>query len=137
VKEAAKRAAERGVKIYTVGIGTTEGELIPGESGYVKDRAAGREVAARRGDAEAGRGRHGRRLLARGRAVARLADLYRDYIDTLEKRDVASTLEKRFEQRFQLPLALAIVLLALEPLARRAARRRAPAAAARGAEVRT
>src|SRR5207244_10689452 len=40
VKEAAKRAADRGVKIYTVGLGTAEGELIPGESGsYVKDRA--------------------------------------------------------------------------------------------------
>ena len=39
VKEAAKRASERGVKIYAVGIGTTEGELIPAESGYVKDRA--------------------------------------------------------------------------------------------------
>jgi Ca-activated chloride channel family protein len=80
--------------------------------------------------------RHGRRLPARGRAVARLAELYRDYIDTLEKRAVASTLEKRFEHRFQLPLALAIVLLLLEPLL---GERRAAGASAcrggRGAEV--
>src|SRR5207247_3786137 len=40
VKEAAQHAAERGVKIYTVGIGTGEGELIPAESGgFVKDRS--------------------------------------------------------------------------------------------------
>ncbi|TMA50505.1 MAG: VWA domain-containing protein, partial [Deltaproteobacteria bacterium] len=39
VKEATKRAQERGVKVYTVGIGTTEGELVPAETGgYVKDR---------------------------------------------------------------------------------------------------
>src|SRR5262249_9170053 len=38
-KDAAKRAAERGVKVYTIGIGTPEGELIPSESGgFVKDR---------------------------------------------------------------------------------------------------
>src|SRR5262249_13856998 len=40
VEEATKRAAERGVKIYTVGIGTPEGELLPVESGgFVKDRS--------------------------------------------------------------------------------------------------
>src|SRR5262245_54051470 len=39
VADAVKRAAERGVKIYTIGIGTTEGELIPTEGGgYLKDR---------------------------------------------------------------------------------------------------
>jgi hypothetical protein len=39
VKDAAKRAAERGVKVYTVGIGTAEGELIPlDKGGFVKDR---------------------------------------------------------------------------------------------------
>src|SRR5262249_25869715 len=33
------RAKERGVRIFTVGIGTTEGELVPGEGGaFFKDR---------------------------------------------------------------------------------------------------
>jgi Ca-activated chloride channel homolog len=129
VKEAAKRAAERGVKIYTVGIGTTEGELIPAESGYVKDRAG--QVVKSRLDEEALKqvavDTGGVYLHAAGPSLG-LAELYRDYIDTLEKRALASTLEKRFEHRFQLPLALAIVLLALEPLVgeRRAAARRLP-----------
>jgi Ca-activated chloride channel family protein len=52
-----------------------------------------------------------------------LAELYRDYIDVMEKRELASTLEKRFEHRFQLPLAIAILLLVLEPLV---GERRAP-----------
>ncbi|HZO07749.1 MAG TPA: tetratricopeptide repeat protein, partial [Myxococcota bacterium] len=45
-----------------------------------------------------------------------LAALQREHIDTLEKRELSSTLERRFENRFQLPLALAILLLAIEPL---------------------
>jgi Ca-activated chloride channel homolog len=138
VKEAAKRAADRGVKIYTVGIGTTDGELIPAESGYVKDRAG--QVVKSRLDEETLKqvavATGGVYLHAAGPSLG-LADLYRDYIDTLEKRAVASALEKRFEQRFQVPLAVAIVLLALEPLLgeRRAAARRLPRR--RGAEVRT
>ena len=39
LEDAIKRATERGVKIYTVGIGTSEGELIPLErGGFLKDR---------------------------------------------------------------------------------------------------
>jgi Ca-activated chloride channel family protein len=41
VDAAVQRAVEKGVKIYTVGIGTGEGELVPqagGSGGYVKDR---------------------------------------------------------------------------------------------------
>jgi Ca-activated chloride channel family protein len=45
-----------------------------------------------------------------------LTELYRDYIGSLEKRELASTLERRFEHRFQLPLALAILLLVGESL---------------------
>jgi len=138
VQEAAKRAADRGIKVYTVGIGTAEGELIPSETGYVKDRAG--QVVKSRLDEDTLKAvavdTGGVYLHAAGPSLG-LADLYRDYIDTLEKRAVASALEKRFEQRFQVPLAVAIVLLALEPLLgeRRAAARRLPRR--RGAEVRT
>jgi len=118
VKDAAKRAADRGVKVYTVGIGTTQGELIPGERGaWVKDRAG--QVVKSRLDEETLKeiavDTGGVYLHATGPSLG-LADLYRDYIDTLEKRELESTLEKRFEHHFQLPLAVAIVLLALEPL---------------------
>lgn len=127
VKEAAKRAADRGVKIYTVGIGTAEGELIPGASGWVKDRAG--QVVKSRLDEETLKqvavDTGGAYLHAAGPSFG-LAELYRDYIGTMEKRELASTLEKRFEHRFQLPLAVALVLLVLEPLVgeRRASARR-------------
>src|SRR6185295_11181094 len=41
---------------------------------------------------------------------------HRDHIDTLQKKELTSTLERRFENRFQFPLALAILLLVIEPL---------------------
>lgn len=128
VKEAAAHAGERGVKIFTIGLGTSEGELIPLEGGgFVKDRAG--QVVKSRLDQETLRqiavDTGGVYLHATGAALA-LTDLYRDYIGTMEKRELASTLERRFEQRFQVPLAFALVLLVVEALIgeRRAAGRR-------------
>ena len=130
VKEAAKRAAERGVKLYTVGIGTAEGELIPEESGgFVKDRRG--QVVKSRLDEETLQqvavDTGGVYLRAAGASLD-LAQLYRDYIDTMEKRELASTLERRFEHRFQIPLAIALALLVAEPLV---GERRVPATGAR------
>ena len=118
VKEAAKRAADRGVKVYTVGIGTAEGELIPGESGgFVKDRK-GQVVKSRLDEdtlKEVAVDTGGVYLHAAGPSLG-LTELYRDYIDTMEKRELATTLERRFEHRYQIPLAIALVLLLVEPL---------------------
>jgi Ca-activated chloride channel homolog len=118
VEEAAKRAADRGVKLYTVGIGTPEGELLPDERGnWVKDRAG--NVVKSRLDEETLKkvavDTGGVYLHAAGPSLG-LDQLYRDYIDTMEKRELASTLEKRYQHRFQLPLAVALVLLAIEPV---------------------
>ena len=146
VKEATAHAAERGVKIFTVGLGTTEGELIPSEGGgFVKDRNG--QVVKSRLDEEALKqiavDTGGVYLHATGASLA-LGDLYRDYIATLEKREVASTLERRYDQRYQVPLALALLLLVLEPFvgerhgsAIRWRRRRRAAAPDATAEVRT
>jgi len=118
VKDAAKRAADRGVKVYTVGIGTTEGELVPGESGgFVKDQKG--QVVKSRLDEETLKqvavDTGGVYLHAAGASLG-LTELYRDYIDTMEKRELVTTLERRFEHRYQIPLALALLLLVAEPL---------------------
>jgi Ca-activated chloride channel family protein len=118
VKDAVKRAAERGVKVYTVGIGTGDGELIPLEAGgFLKDRRG--QVVKSRLDEETLKqvavDTGGVYLHAAGASLG-LTELYRDYIASLEKRELASTLERRFEHRFQLPLALAVALLLVEPL---------------------
>jgi Ca-activated chloride channel family protein len=114
--EAIKRAAERGVKVFTVGIGTTEGELIPGEGGgFLKDRK-GQVVKSRLGEETLKKiaiDTGGVYLHAAGADLG-LAGLYRDHIATMEKRTLASTLERRYEHRFQIPLAVALVLLVAE-----------------------
>src|SRR5262249_22143464 len=117
VEDAIKHATERGVKVYTVGIGTAEGELIPVEGGgYLKDRKG--QVVKSRLDADTLKkiaiDTGGVYLHAAGADLG-LKDLYRDHVAGMEKRELASTLEKRYEHRFQIPLALALVCLVVEP----------------------
>ena len=116
VKAATQRATERGIKIYTVGIGTTDGELIPGEDGgYVKDRS-GQVVKSRLDEdtlKQVAVDTGGVYLHAAGPSMG-LNELYDDYIAKMENKELASTLEKRYEQRFQIPLALAVVCLLIE-----------------------
>jgi hypothetical protein len=57
-----------------------------------------------------------------------LDQVFRDHIATMERRELASTLECRYEERFQIPLALALVLLIVEMFLPR----RRSAAAAKG-----
>ena len=116
LKASTQKAVERGVKIYTVGIGTTEGELIPNEDGgYVKDRS-GQVVKSRLDEAtlkQLAVDTGGVYLHAAGPSMG-LTELYDDYIAKMDTRELASTLEKRYEQRFQIPLGLAIVCFLAE-----------------------
>jgi Ca-activated chloride channel family protein len=129
VEEAAKRAAERGVKIYTVGIGTTEGELIPagdgGERGYVKDRQ-GQVVKSRLNEAvlqQIAMATGGAYVRGTGASLG-LDEVFRDHIAKMERREVSSTLERRYEERFQIPLALALIFFLAEAVT--GERKRAP-----------
>jgi Ca-activated chloride channel family protein len=118
LEDAIKRAAERGVKVFTVGIGTPDGELIPAEGGgFLKDRK-GQVVKSRLGEdtlkkiaVDTG----GVYLHAAGADLG-LAGLYRDHVATMEKRELASTLERRYEHRYQIPLALALGLVVVEAM---------------------
>ncbi len=118
VKEAAQRAADQGVKIYTVGIGTAEGELLPlGKDGFVKDRS-GQVVKSRLNDQtlkDIAIKTGGAYVQGLGPSLG-LDQVFRDHIATMERRELASTLERRYEERFQIPLAVALALLAAEAL---------------------
>jgi len=113
-----EHAQQRGVKIFTIGVGSTDGELIPGESGgFFKDRK-GQAVKTRLDEETLKKvaiDTGGVYLHAAGPSFG-LVELYRDHIGTLEKRELASTLERRWEQRFQWPLVAAFLLLLVEPL---------------------
>jgi Ca-activated chloride channel family protein len=116
VKAAAERAAASGVKIFTVGIGTSEGELLPlGANGFVKDRR-GQVVKSRLNEEslkEIALTSGGAYVQGLGPSLG-LDQVFRDHIATMERREVASTLERRYEERFQVLLLLALLLLVVE-----------------------
>lgn len=131
ITAAAKEAAEAGVAIYAIGIGTPDGELIPvtdehGNRSFLKDRE-GRTVKSRLDETGLQQA-----ALASGGSYVRATPtsfgldlLYREQISKLDKQELESTMKKQAEMRFQWPLALAVLLLALEPWL--SDRKRAPA----------
>ena len=118
---AAKEAEKEGVRIYCVGIASPQGELIAtsdeaGNETFLKDKE-GRVVKSRLNEA----------LLEKialttggGYVRARPTEfglnlLYNERISRLEKKEIESKNKKRFYERFQIPLAIALALLLLEP----------------------
>ena len=136
---AARDAARAGLVIYTVGVGTPAGDLVPVERDGVRDvmrdadgqavhsrldEQALREVAAATGGAYAALGPSGRGL----------ETLYRQHLAQLPRRAVTERMHKVYTERFQIPLAIALGCLLLELSLgerrrswRRAAKERAPA----------
>lgn len=116
----AKAAEEKKVRIYTVGIGTREGELVrvvkeSGEAEFVKDPSGNfvksrlnegllKDVAAITGGA----------YVRSSGAELGLDYIYENYLSHLEKRDIESKMEQRYHEQFQIPLFLALCFLVLE-----------------------
>ena len=119
---AAVEAKKEGIAIFCVGIGSKDGELIPlktqdGQIGFLKDRQ-GNVVKSRLDETLLQK-----IALTTGGSYVRssatefgLELLYRERLSKLEKRELEGKLAKHYEERFQIPLALAFLLLLLEPL---------------------
>jgi len=141
---AARDAARDGLQIYTVGVGTPAGAVIPLPAalggGFVRDEK-GAVVTSRLDEptleaiATAGGGFYVP-LGSQGEGLERIA---RSVIDPLAKHDLASRQQRIFIERYQWPLAAATALLLLSllvgtrrraPIVRRAVTRREPAASA-------
>ncbi|MBL6989933.1 MAG: VWA domain-containing protein [Bacteriovoracaceae bacterium] len=117
--EAAKAAAEAGVKIYTIGIGKEGGAPIPLKKGggFKKNRAG--EVIITHLDEETLQ----KIALGTGGSYVRsvtgdldLEKIYEDITKNVEDKELKSGRRKRFEMRFQWPLFIAIMLLIFEAL---------------------
>ena len=120
--KAIERAKAVGVEIFCVGIGSTNGELVPVEDAsgritFLKD-AAGELVRTRLVEdtlqkmaVETG----GMYVHAMG-AEFGLGIIYDQRLSKMEKQEFESKMEKRYNERFQIPLFFAIFLLLLEPL---------------------
>jgi len=119
--EAAQKAAARGLRIFTIGVGTPNGELLrvtddKGVVTYVKD-SQGSAVKSRLNESllqqiatETG----GFYLPLRASGV--IDTLYEKGLAPLPRSEGASRLIRRYHERFQWPLSLAILLLLLEML---------------------
>ncbi|MFH1799200.1 MAG: VWA domain-containing protein [Candidatus Omnitrophota bacterium] len=122
VEKAIDKAKTEGVKIFCVGIGSSNGELVPitdsaGKKVFLKDSEGNvvktrlveehlRNMALKTG---------GMYVRSRG-AEFGLDLIYNEKLSKLEKQEFKSKREKRYHERFQFPLLFAFVLLLIEPL---------------------
>ncbi|MFA4888923.1 MAG: VWA domain-containing protein [Candidatus Omnitrophota bacterium] len=121
-ESAAKEAIKAGVSIYTIGVGTKQGELIPlgaegSQKAFLKD-ASGNVVKSRLDEAALEK-----IALITGGSYVRYAPLefglgllYRERFSQMEKKEILGIMNKRYTERFQWPLAAALILFLLEPL---------------------
>ncbi|MFT5388195.1 MAG: Ca-activated chloride channel family protein [Lysobacterales bacterium] len=112
----AKLAKQKGIKIYTIGVGTAEGELIKisdaGSTNYLKD-AQGNVIKSRLNESllkDIALETEGIYIRSSGFDFG-LDVLYEKELSKLEKRQIESKMERQFYDRFQFPLALALLLL--------------------------
>lgn len=118
VEAAANAAAEAGIAIYSIGIGSTEGALLRGERGAVLEDESGVKVVSRL-DAETLRmiattTGGGAYTLEPGRRFD-IGPLIGS-LESLQKGELASSRRIVREERFQWPLAAALLLLMLEAM---------------------
>ncbi len=119
--EAAKAAGERGVRLIAIGLGDeNEGRRIPvtgqdGRKTYLKHN--GEEVWSRL-DADSLRkmanATDGGRYLNVATGTFDLGEIYTQLVASAEKKDLESKTIERYEERFQIFLALALACLSLE-----------------------
>jgi Ca-activated chloride channel family protein len=119
---AAKQAASMGMRIYCVGVGSAEGDLIPaigegGQRGYLADRS-GQVVKTRLNEdilKKIALSTGGSYVHAT-QAEFGLVLLYDQSISKLEKRDMEAKMRRHYHERFQYFLVIALILLLLEPI---------------------
>ena len=119
---AAKEAAQAGIKIFCVGVGSPEGELIPVSEGY----SSGEYLLDKSGQAVKTRLNEdilkeiaistGGSYVHATQSDFGLVLLYDKSISRLEKRDIEAKMKKRYQERFQYFLGPAVLLLLAEML---------------------
>jgi len=117
---AAQEAKKKGIKIYSVGIGSAEGELIrmrnpQGELIFLKDQS-GNFVKSRLNEKllrEISLITGGVYVKASGSQFG-LDLIYDRELSKFQKREIEAKMEKKYFERFQIPLGIAALLLIIE-----------------------
>ncbi|MCX5697418.1 MAG: VWA domain-containing protein [Candidatus Omnitrophica bacterium] len=116
--KAALEAKKEGIVIFCIGIGTKEGDLLPvidettGEKAFLKDRE-GNVVKSRMDEAALQK-----IALETGGVYVRATNtefgldlIYRERLSRMEKRELLGKMNKHYDERFQIFLGIAVVLL--------------------------
>jgi Ca-activated chloride channel homolog len=119
---AAGEAAQEGIRIYCVGVGTAEGELIP----VVDERGERAHLADKKGQVVKTRLNEDllkRIAVATGGSYVHATQsdfgptlIYEKSISRLEKRDIEAKMKKHYQDRYQIFLSAAVTLLLIESL---------------------
>ena len=116
--EAAKEAMEKGIKVYTVGMGSPDGAPIPVSPGnktnFLKDRSGNVVITKMNADlmrqiSEAGNGEY----IAANNIRRGINDLI-DELGELEKSEMESKVYSDYDDQFQYLVALALLILIVE-----------------------
>ena len=112
--EAVQTATEKGIIIYTIGIGSLEGVPIPTDKGFVKD-SEGKTVISKLNEidlkriASEGNGNYYLSTSSEGE----LADIFND-IAKIEKKEFGTKVFRDFEHRYQIILLIGIIFLLID-----------------------
>ena len=124
VKRAVTQGRAGGIKIFTIGVGTTEGATIPvtdenGNVTYLKDND-GKAVVTKLDEKtlKSIAGQTGGEYIAASQSGLGLDYLYKEKLSKLEKRESDDDLVKAYEERFQIPLIAALILILSELILR-------------------
>jgi Ca-activated chloride channel homolog len=117
---AAQKAKDKGIKIYCVGVGTKEGDLIrikndQGQWEFLKDEN-GNYVKSRLNENLLQRIAYtsGGAYVRSSGAQFGLDYVYSEHLAKMEKRDIEDKMQKKYFERFQIPLAMALLILVID-----------------------
>ena len=116
----AAQAQKEGIKIFCIGIGTKEGDLI-----QIVDES-GKRTFLKDGQGNAVKSRLNEKILQKVALTTRgsyvrssgaefgLDMIYEQKLSSMEKREIKTQMAKFYYERFQFPLAIALILLVME-----------------------
>ncbi|MEM7516745.1 MAG: VWA domain-containing protein, partial [Planctomycetota bacterium] len=113
---AAERAKEQGIKLFVVGMGSSQGGKIPnGRGGFVRDENGQEVISALDYDSLKELSRiTGGTMLTTDQSPFPLQELYEKRLSKLDERDLVAGKERIPRDRYQEPLALAALLMMAE-----------------------
>ncbi len=120
IRKAASFAKSEGIRVFCVGVGTNEGANIPyiddkGDMSFIKDQSG--KVVRSRLEADALKflaSETGGLYALSSREHPGLDFIYEEELSKLKKKEIEEAIAQTYSERFQLPLAIALIALLFE-----------------------